>query len=1006
MSKREIDVEYEEPKEKVVVKKKGGFWGKFFAWFFGFLFGIIVTVGGIAGTGWYIFAKMKIDKGVGTINKLTGANIHYAEYIDGTYGQKTIKDLMGDVINATSKVSEGKGTLEDLNAISPLVTTLLEGEDGKGGLIATLKEYGIETTKEELMTKVIINKSGEKDPSTYLLDYLVDKAKGLHVSELLSLLDYPTNDLLDYVLTSGPSGSLTVGTLIDGEIGDFLKDYEIGQMLLKTSFVIPDDMQDFVYTLLFGEGYIVDGDGKVTAGEYPLTVGNVNEVLTRLYDVPLDALMPIDLDDTLMCILAYGGKDRFDGASGKAVMKQVYYTYDSATNKLFDADGKDVTANVKTNTLPTSATIEFIDGENTVSYYLKEDTTDGNITTLLAYADNTYANAVLFEKTTIQDLLAGNLMDNLFDKLTLGDVINIDVSNPNTMDILIKLKDTPINKLKDEIDTLTLGDVIEIDGDSNPILVKLKDTLIKDLESSIDDAIKDTKLGEVMEITTSSPLVLQNLADTKIKDLSSAFNTLTLDKVIEITESSHVVLQKIKEKGIKISELGSRLGEVIDDIKIGEIIEVGDNKILNAIKDFSISELPSKINTLKIGDIIDANGNKLLQAIAGFSIEELPSKINTLTIGSIIDVGNNKLLQAIQGFTIVNLSTQINTLKIQDVIDVGENKILGAIGGYTLEELPANINTAINGLQLKDVVTNIPADSILSNLADTKIGDLPTAINNLKIMDVFADKMTYLAFEHGDVQENVQVDETTTYAKAFVSRTGHIYQVLTNSDGKYYYVDTNGATVTEGAYIDRVGRLVNNEHRILIGTWGYLLTDHDGNTNGYTAPNEYTITNMDALIDNMTYNMESATLNDMHQDKVLHFQNLSLLTTKVHYKFLQYEVPYVYYQDKDGNYTNADGEIVYTYSKVDGVDTYVCTTDSSLVYTKSTYDFGGTHVECFVDKNGKPLIEYDIDLSTGTILSYEIQDLPNMKRKEYYGELTMTEMIDHLTMIIQNVPEN
>ncbi len=1005
MSKREIDVEYEEPKEKVVVKKKGGFWSKFFAWFFGFLFGIIVTVGGIAGTGWYIFAKMKIDKGVGTINKLTGANINYTEYLDKSYGQKTIKDLMGDVINATSKVSEGKGTLEDLNAISPLVTTLLEGEDGEGGLIATLKEYGIETKKEDLMTKIIINKSGEKDPEKYLLDYLVDKAKGLQVSELLSLFDFPTNDLLDYVLTNGPSGSLTVGTLMDGEIGDFFKKYEIGQMLLKTSFVIPEDMQDFVYTLLFGEGYIVDGDGNVTAGEKPLTVGNVGEVLTRLYDVPLDALMPIDLDDTLMCILAYGGKDRFDGASGEAVMKQVYYTYDSVTNKLFDADGKDVTANVKTNDLPTSATVEFIDGESTLSYYLKEDTTDGNVTTLLAYADATYENAILFEKTTIQDLLDGNLVNNLFDKLTLGDVIDIDASNPNTMDILIKLKDTPINKLKDEIDELTLGDVIEIDGESHEILRNLKDTPIKDLSSEIEDAIAEIKLGEVMEITTSSPLVLQNLKDTAIGDLSSAFNTLTLDKVIEITESSHVVLQKIKEKGIKVNELGSRLGEVVDDITIGEIIEVGDNKILNAIKDFSISELPSKINTLKIGDIIDAKGNKLLQAIAGFSIEELPSKINTLTIGSIIEVGDNKLLQAIQGFTIGNLSTQINTLKIQDVIDVGDNKILGVIGGYTLEELPANINTAINGLQLKDVVTNIPDDSILSNLADTKIGDLPTAINNLKIMDVFADKMTYLIFEHDDVQDNVTVDATTTYAKAFVSRTGHIYQVLTDSDEKYYYVDTNGATVTEGAYIDKVGHLVDGEHRVLIGTWGYLLTDHDGNENGYTAPSDYTITNMDALIDNMTYNMESATLNDMHEDKVLHFEDLSLLTTKVHYKFLTYAIPHIYYQDKDGNYTNADGEIVYTYSKVNGVDTYVCTTDSSLIYTRETYNFYGMQVECFF-KGNEPLIEYEFDATTGTVTSCTIQDLPNMQRKEYYGELTMTEMIDHLTMIIKIVPEN
>lgn len=979
-----MEIEYDEPKEKVVVKKKGGFWGRFFSWFFGFLFGIIFTVGGVAGAGWYIYAKMKIDKGVSTVNKWTGASIDYTEYLDESYGNKTIKQLMGDVIDAVNDVSAGKGTLEDLNKISPLVTTLLQGEDGEGGLIATLKEYGIETTMEELMPKIIINKTDEKDPDTYLLDYLVDKAKDLHVGEVLELLDFETNDLLDYVLY-GPNGDnpLTIGTIMDGEVGDFFKNYEIGQMLLKTSFVIPDDMQDFVYTLLFGEGYIVDGDGNVTAGENPLKVGNVDEVLTRLYDVPLDALMPVDADDTLMCILAYGGKDRYDAAADK--MNQMYYTYDAAANKLYDADGKDVTANIvpdSVNMANGTLTLSFTDGENTISQYLKVK--EGDATTLLAYTNNTYSEAVLFEKTTIQDLLDGNLMDGLLDHLTLGDVIEIDETDPNTMDILIKLKDTPISKLKGEIDTLTLGDVIKITESSHAILKELKNTLIKDLSSEVEDAIAKIKLGEVMEITDSSPLVLRNLKDTAIGDLSNAFNTLTLDKVIEITESSHVVLQKIKEKGILVSELGTRLGEVVDDIKIGEIINVGDNKILNAIKDFSISELPSKINSLKIGDIIDASGNKLLQAIAGFSIEELPSKIDTLTIGQLVEVGDNKILNAISGFTLGQLPTQITTLKIQDVINVGDNKILNAIGGYTLDELPANVNTAINGLQLKDVITNIPEDSILSSLADTKIGDLPTAINNLKIVDVFADEITYLTFKASDVQDN-----------KFTSATEHVYNVTQNANGKYTYTDAKGNTVVEGDYIDKVGNLLTEETRMLSGMWSYLLNDYTG----VKKPEDYTITQMSDLVDNMSHNMQNATLNQMAEDEIFVLEDESLLTTEIHYSFLQYEVPFIYYQDTLGNYTDKDGNILYKYAKAtNGTETYTCQQDG-LVFTKTTQTINNVELEFFVDSEGNYYVTVNAD---GT---YHILPLPHAVQKTYYGELTMKEMIDHLTMIIKIVPE-
>ena len=78
------DTEYE--------RRGGGFWGKFLAVFLGFLFGIICTLGGLAGLGYVLYAKIKIAEGFKVVNKITGSDIDYSEYITEEYAQKTIAD--------------------------------------------------------------------------------------------------------------------------------------------------------------------------------------------------------------------------------------------------------------------------------------------------------------------------------------------------------------------------------------------------------------------------------------------------------------------------------------------------------------------------------------------------------------------------------------------------------------------------------------------------------------------------------------------------------------------------------------------------------------------------------------------------------------------------------------------------------------------------------------------------------------------------------------------------
>lgn len=102
-------------------KKGGGFAGKLLAVFLGFLFGIIVTIGSIAGVGYYLYAKMRIREGINLVGQITGNDIKYQDYISDEYAEKTVSALLKDLQALASSFSGKTITLDDLNKISPQV---------------------------------------------------------------------------------------------------------------------------------------------------------------------------------------------------------------------------------------------------------------------------------------------------------------------------------------------------------------------------------------------------------------------------------------------------------------------------------------------------------------------------------------------------------------------------------------------------------------------------------------------------------------------------------------------------------------------------------------------------------------------------------------------------------------------------------------------------------------------------------------------------------------------
>ena len=146
-------------------RRSGGFFGKLIAVLLGFIFGVIATIGGIVGAGYYIVAKVTVKDAVNTVNKYAGTNINYSEYVTEEYASQTVLQLVGSLSTVAQEFSNGNGSLNTLNAISPKVgesvSNLLKALEDKdftvtldeNGLVNTVSGIGLNLDYAELMSK-------------------------------------------------------------------------------------------------------------------------------------------------------------------------------------------------------------------------------------------------------------------------------------------------------------------------------------------------------------------------------------------------------------------------------------------------------------------------------------------------------------------------------------------------------------------------------------------------------------------------------------------------------------------------------------------------------------------------------------------------------------------------------------------------------------------------------------------------------------------------------------
>ncbi|MBR6736794.1 MAG: hypothetical protein IKL82_00295 [Clostridia bacterium] len=233
-------------------------------------------------------------------------------------------------------------------------------------------------------------------------------------------------------------------------------------------------------------------------------------------------------------------------------------------------------------------------------------------------------------------------------------------------------------------------------------------------------------------------------------DVDARWETAEGTPVSKVTVSDKV-LYALYGKTVNDLSSGLNLAELLDGIVLGELLGYtkctqtstcpvhGANEcngkwyngttevdaLYNTLSNISMSglingtvDIEGSISGLYVGELMGYKLDGGVWKNNGVEIGEVQKMLAEITIGDILE-GN------------LNLTSKINGLKLGDLIDAKGNKILTYL--INTNTTVGGLASAVDGMEIQDVLTINPSNKVLYALIGTKVNELPNAINTLEI---------------------------------------------------------------------------------------------------------------------------------------------------------------------------------------------------------------------------------------------------------------------------------
>lgn len=259
------------------------------------------------------------------------------------------------------------------------------------------------------------------------------------------------------------------------------------------------------------------------------------------------------------------------------------------------------------------------------------------------------------------------------------------------------------------------------------------------------------------------------------------------------------------DKQRTLGSLMNNMDSIINNAKIGDLIDVGTSGILYNLRDVKVGEMAYEMEHRPLNQIIDIPSDafpalaylgqypvsglndalnnatleqllpieedSILYALKDKKLSEIPEEIQHLTLGEVIEIDENspKILQFLKDTPIDQITSAIDTMPLDVAIEIDENspKFLRTLAakGATIN----NIGSMIGTLTLSDMV-DIGSSRILNALAGSTLDSIASDVDNLTLGDVVdpdapgSPKILkalagYKISELGDAIHNLKIEE-------------------------------------------------------------------------------------------------------------------------------------------------------------------------------------------------------------------------------------------------------
>lgn len=367
-------------------------------------------------------------------------------------------------------------------------------------------------------------------------------------------------------------------------------------------------------------------------------------------------------------------------------------------------------------------------------------------------------------------------------------------------------------------DTMTLdslGQFLDIPTD-NAVFDAIRYTPFAYLSDSVNSALGSIYVDEVIGVDGNSPRLLLVLA---------------YGSNVQVQEDGTVVYPEEDRRTIE------DLTGSLDGLTVGDMVNMGDDPhpLLEAISGWTMDDIgnPDKLDSLTLGDVLGVDTSegsadaKILQALADVPIGEIPAEIDKISLGDMVKIGDgDTLLGSLHGSTLKSLAEDLKALTVQQMFadDVYEY--------YTAGTLSLGADETAQIGQLKELADALAAEYGSKNLyvytdgeytpvydfiGNHTDGEVPSAIlspykklTDGEIDDYIGEDAAAPLYMLGEDGSMISATQATGWKAAEEDKDKTLYTRKTDAEGDYV-LNADGEYVYEVLSADADGIYATGE---------------------------------------------------------------------------------------------------------------------------------------------------------------------------------------------------